>query len=938
MAKDYKDTLNLPKTEFPMKASLAQREPEMLAKWRQTNLYQKIREFAKGRPKFILHDGPPYANGSIHLGTTMNKVLKDIIVKSKTLSGYDAPFVPGWDCHGLPIELAVEKQVGKVGDISPYEFRLECRKYANEQVAQQKNDFERLGVFADWEAPYLTMNYKYEANIVRALAKIVANDHLVRGYKPVHWCTECGSALAEAEVEYRDKESPAIDVSFYAIDPADVLSRFSVGTKADLVMVPIWTTTPWTLPANQAVALHPDVNYVLVECDLHGVTAMMVIAQELLDSVMQRYRAEDYQVLGSIKGKALEYVQLQHPFLQRVVPVISGEHVTTDQGTGCVHTAPAHGLDDYFIGQCYELPLENPVDARSCFLDDIPIVAGMPVHEANDVIINALGERGHLLNSTTLEHSYAHCWRHKNPLIYRATPQWFISMEQNHLREMALKAVQESRWIPSWGQSRIMKMIEGRPDWCISRQRTWGTPIPLLTHRKTGELHPDTERVMEEVATLIESVGIDAWYNIDLEELIGDEADNYEKVTDILDVWFDSGVSHFCVLEKRADLAEPADLYLEGSDQHRGWFQTSLLTSLAIRGESPYKSVLTHGYVVDSKGHKMSKSIGNTIEPGEVIQSAGAEILRLWSAACDHTGEVSFSQEIVKRTSEAYRRIRNTARFLLSNLNDFDPAKHMVPVADMLALDRWAVVATQRLQEKILQAYDRYRFQSIYQFIHNFCSVEMGSFYLDVIKDRQYTSRADGLPRRSAQTAMYHIAEAFVRWLAPILSFTAEEIWQHMPGERTESVFLTTWYEGFSETKDQDEDQAYWQWLMQVRDEVNKALEMRRNAGDIGSALDADVTLYADESVLEKLTSLGDELRFVLITSAAQAMPVSERSGSADECDIPGLWIDIAVSQNQKCARCWQRRADVTESGEYVGLCSRCITNVQGEGEVRRYA
>lgn len=936
---DYKKTLNLPKTAFPMKASLAQREPEMLKYWEKINLYEKLRNFGKDRPKYILADGPPYANGKIHLGTTLNKVLKDIVVKSKTLSGFDAPYVPGWDCHGLPIEHKVEKKVGKPGDkLSHKEFRQACRKFAASQVEIQKTDFKRLGVLGEWDNPYLTMNPTYEANTVRVLAKIIENGHLQRGQKPVHWCTACGSALAEAEVEYKDKASPSIDVAFDAKDPAALANLFGVQPSDTRVAVVIWTTTPWTLPANVAVAVHPKLEYALVACDVDGQPMQLVLAQALVSSVMERFGVKQFEVLGTTTGDKLEHSALAHPFLDRESVVILGDHVTTEAGTGCVHTAPAHGQDDYVVCTRYKIPMENPVDAKSCFVEGTPIVGGMHVFKANEPLLVALADSGHLLHHEAMQHSYPHCWRHKTPLIFRATPQWFISMEKKGLREKALADIEQAQWVPDWGKNRIHTMVESRPDWCISRQRTWGTPIALFIHNATGEMHPDTPRLMEEVATLMDASGIEAWYDLDPKTLLGDDAKEYMKNTDILDVWFDSGVTHACVLDQRPQLHVPADLYLEGSDQHRGWFQTSLLTSIAMRDKAPFKNVLTHGYVVDGKGFKMSKSLGNVVAPSEVVNKMGADILRLWAASTDHTVDINYSDEIMKRVADAYRRIRNTARFLLSNLADFDPKKDAVDSDQLLELDRWAIDAAKRLQDDIVQAYNAFRFQSIYQMIHNFCAVEMGSFYLDIIKDRQYTSAANGVPRRSAQTAMFHILEALARWLAPILSFTAEEIWKNMPGDRGESVFFTTWYSSFPDVADAEQLQPTWGFFMQVRDEVNKNLEACRNAGEIGSGLEANVTLYAENSVFDRLNVLGEELRFVLITSGARLLKASERKDDAKDTDIEGLRVQVSASKHEKCERCWQRCEDVGVDAEHPTLCGRCVVNVVGEGEVRQYA
>lgn len=921
---DYKDTLNLPKTDFPMKADLSVREPKMLAHWQSINLYGLIREQNAQLPKFILHDGPPYANANIHMGTAINKTLKDIVIKSKTLSGFDAPYVPGWDCHGLPIELNVEKKHGKVGDkFTAREFRQACRDYATTQVACQKADFERLGVLGDWANPYLTMHQTYEADAVRALAKMVKNGHLHRGQKPVHWCTACGSALAEAEVEYKDKISPAIDVAFDIIDAAKCTAIFSLTQINTPISIVIWTTTPWTLPGNEAISVHPEFTYVLVET----ASRCFILAEALAENAMTRYGIMDYKIVGKVSGAQLENLLCQHPFLDRQVPIILGEHVTVEAGTGCVHTAPAHGQDDYVIGAKYNLPMINPVNAQSCLIDTVPYFAGLHVFKANQPIIELLQKTGHLLHHVELSHSYPHCWRHKTPLIFRATPQWFISMSQNHLRDNVLKAIPGVQWIPGWGEQRIFKMIEARPDWCISRQRAWGIPITLLVHKNSGELHPNTLAVMEKAAQMIEQHGIDAWHDCDISTLISD-ANDYDKITDVLDVWFDSGVSHECVLEKRPELRVPADLYLEGSDQHRGWFHTSILTAVAMREGAPYKSVLTHGYVVDAQGRKMSKSVGNTISPADIVKSFGADVLRLWAMSTDYTDDISVSDEILKRCSDAYRRIRNTMRFLLSNLSDFNPETDCVAPNQLVALDAWLIQRVQALQAEIISAFDTYQFSSIYHLIHNFCSVELGSFYLDVIKDRQYTAATTGVARRSSQTALYYLCEAMVRWLAPIVSFTAEEIWQHMPGKRNQSVFLNRWFTDFPEiieTKHFD-----WTWLMQVRNEVNKALESYRADGKIGSALDAEIVLHADESAYEKLSALQQELRFLLITSDASVI----KTNVAGE----GVTIEIRISEHAKCVRCWQRRPDVNTDAAHAGLCVRCVENSAGSGETRLFA
>jgi isoleucyl-tRNA synthetase len=938
VSKDYKDTLNLPKTAFPMKANLAQREPAMLKHWEAIDLYRKVRVACEGREKFVLHDGPPYANGEIHIGHAVNKVLKDIIVKSRTLAGFDAPYLPGWDCHGLPIELQVEKKVGKPGRrVSAAEFRMACRSYAATQVDKQRIDFKRLGVLGDWENAYLTMDFLQEAEIIRSLGRIAERDHISKGSKPVHWCTDCGSALAEAEVEYRDKESFAIDVRFRASDQDAFATRFTStedGPGHGEIAMVIWTTTPWTLPANQAVALNPEFDYVLVQI----AAERLVLAEGMLESAMQRWGIEYFNIVGRAPGALLEGQLLHHPFYHRQVPVVLGDHVTLEAGTGAVHTAPGHGLDDYIVGQRYGLPVDNPVGGNGCFVPGTPFFEGEHVFKANDHVIAVLAEHGALIQSAKLTHSYPVCWRHKTPIIFRATPQWFISMEQNGLREAALAEIRRVKWTPDWGQARIEGMIENRPDWCVSRQRTWGVPLAFFVHKESGELHPDTARLIEEVALRVEQAGIQAWFDLEPEDLLGDAAQDYDKLADTLDVWFDSGVTHACVLEPRAELVSPADLYLEGSDQHRGWFQSSLLTGVAMNGQAPYKGVLTHGFTVDADGKKMSKSLGNVVAPQAVMKTLGADIIRLWVAATDYRGEMSVSDEILKRTADAYRRIRNTVRFLLANLEGFDPARHQVDADDMIALDQWAVGRAYALQREIAVAYDDYNFHLIYQKLLNFCVADLGGFYLDVIKDRQYTTQADSLARRSCQTAMFHIVEAMVRWMAPVLSFTADEVWGFMPGARAESVFMETWYEGLSLREQGPLDAAAWRQVITVKTAVGKQLELMRKEGIIGSSLDAEVELYCDEPLLSLLASLGDELRYALITSYASVARWIDASPQAMDTEVNGLKIAAWASEHPKCTRCWHHREDVGRDTEHPELCGRCIENVAGAGEVRRFA
>jgi isoleucyl-tRNA synthetase len=933
MATDYKDTLNLPDTPFPMRGDLAKREPQMLAQWQAKQRYQRIRAASQGRKKFVLHDGPPYANGDIHIGHAVNKILKDIIVKSKTLSGFDAPYVPGWDCHGLPIELQVEKKHGKA--IPPAEFRELCRAYAKEQIERQKKDFIRLGVLGDWDNPYLTMDFKTEAEIVRALGKIYERGYLYQGRKPVNWCLDCQSALAEAEVEYEDKTSPAIDVGFEVADKAAVAKAFGIGhLPADAkVYAVIWTTTPWTLPANQAVSVHPEFEYRLLKTE----KGYLLLVAELSESSLQRYQLSG-EAVGQCKGSALENLELHHPFQSRLVPIICGEHVTLEAGTGLVHTAPAHGLDDYFVGQKYGLSNDNPVGDDGKFISTTPDIGGTPlagvfVWKGNDIVLQALEASGHLLHQEKLKHSYPHCWRHKTPIIFRSTPQWFIGMEQHadvggeQLRTLANQAVADTQFFPAWGRARLEAMIKNRPDWCVSRQRNWGVPMTFFVHKETMALHPRTPELLEQVAQRIEQQGIEAWFSLDAKELLGDDAAHYRKLSDTLDVWFDSGATHAAVLAQRNELKFPADLYLEGSDQHRGWFQSSLLTACAINGRAPYDALLTHGFVVDGQGHKMSKSKGNVIAPQKILDTLGADILRLWVASTDYSGELTISDEILKRVVEGYRRIRNTLRFLLANIADYDHAKHALPVDQWLEIDRYALALTQKLQDEVRADYDRYEFHLIAQKLQAFCSEALGGFYLDILKDRLYTAGADSLARRSAQNALYHITHALVRLMSPVLSFTGEEVWAVLSGKDDVSVFEEQWY-ALPETGMDAAALTAWQDIRNVRELVNKKLEEQRAAGAIGSALQAEVDVFAGKETFELLSRLSDDLRFVLITSRAN---VHLREGG-------GLGIEVKPSTHTKCDRCWHYREDVGSDAAHPALCGRCVSNLHGKGEARRYA
>lgn len=929
---DYKATLNLPQTDFPMRGDLAKREPARLHQWQEMDIYQQLMQ-QTDRPTFILHDGPPYANGDIHLGHALNKILKDMIVKSKTLDGYIAPYVPGWDCHGLPIELNVEKKFGKAGaKISAKAFREACRDYAKVQMNNQIKQFQRLGVFGDWDNPYATMDYQFEANITRTLQSIIRKGYLHHGYKPVHWCIDCHSALAEAEVEYIDKQSPSIYVRFNVLDETLFWSRCQLESESSPcgnLSVVIWTTTPWTLPANQAVAVHPELEYVIVEYQVDNRSELIFVAEALLAQTMVALGVNQYEIKARCFGSAVEGLLVQHPFLTRQVPVILGLHVTTDVGTGVVHTAPGHGLDDYQIGLKYQLPVEHDVQDNGCFRDGTPHVGGKHVSKANDIVINVLKEHNALLQHHTVQHSYPHCWRHKTPLIFRGTPQWFVSLSQSDLQAKALAAIKSVKWVPEWGEARMAAMLENRPDWCISRQRSWGVPIPVFLHRQTGELHPETDRLFEEVAAKIEQKGIEAWYECDVEELLGADAADYQKSSDVLDVWFDSGSTFACVLQTRPNMAYPADVYLEGSDQYRGWFQSSLLVGLCKTEQAPFKQVVTHGFTIDERGRKMSKSLGNVISPSEIINKYGADILRLWTASTDYRAEMSMSPEIIKRVADTYRRIRNTARYLLANLTGFEPIVDVLPQTDLLALDQWAISKAAAIQREVITAFNEYQFHLAVQKIHHFCSVEMGSFYLDIIKDRQYTTQANSAARRSAQTAMYHIIEALSRWLAPILTFTAEEISACIPGQRPKSVYFTTWYSDLAEQVDSQMDTAYWDRILLIREQVNKVLEVARNQSEIGSALEAGVVIYCNGQTFEDLSLLDDELRFVLITSAAAVF--SNEPGEA-------MQIQISASTDPKCVRCWHRRADVGLNSSHPELCQRCVDNVAGDGETRRFA
>ncbi|SMB29782.1 isoleucyl-tRNA synthetase [Sterolibacterium denitrificans] len=936
---DYRKTLNMPDTPFPMRGDLAKREPGWVQEWQEKHIYRRIRELSarEQRPRFVLHDGPPYANGDIHIGHAVNKILKDIIIRSKTLAGFDAPYVPGWDCHGMPIEIQIEKTHGK--HLPRTEVQQRARAYAAEQVARQKKDFIRLGVLGEWDNPYLTMAYRTEADEIRALGKIMQQGYLYRGLKPVNWCLDCGSALAEAEVEYEDKTSPAIDVAFPVVDGAALGAAFGVGIAQPAFAV-IWTTTPWTLPANEAVSVHPEFDYDLIETP----KGLLILAHELAAACLERY-ALTGRTLATCKGAALEGLALRHPFQAREVRIICGTHVTIDAGTGQVHTAPAHGVDDYVIGRKYDLPINNPVGDDGRFLENVPALgvgelAGQTVWQANPLVLEELAASGLLLRQESIRHSYPHCWRHKTPIIFRATTQWFIGMERKHseqaptLRQMAESAVDATQFFPAWGRARLEAMMKSRPDWCISRQRNWGVPIPFFLHRETGEPHPRSAELLEQVAQRVEQAGIEAWFNLDAKELLGEEAQHYSKMSDTLDVWFDSGITHLSVMRgsHAEQLAWPADLYLEGSDQHRGWFQSSLLTGCAIDGRAPYQALLTHGFVVDGKGHKMSKSKGNVIAPQKVSDSLGAEILRLWTAATDYSGELSISDEILKRVVESYRRIRNTLRFLLANTADFsaDDPGQMLPVAQWLEIDRYALAMTRQLQTQVCADYERYEFHKVVQALQHFCSEDLGAIYLDILKDRLYTTAENSRARRSAQSALWHILQTLTRLMAPILSFTAEEIWALTgKNQNLESVMLTRWHELPAAPADEAALLQRWQQIREIRGEASKVLEDLRAAGKIGSSLQAEVEIRASGARHELLASLGDDLRFILICSKTILVKVADAAAEA---------IIATPTAHRKCVRCWHWREDVGHAAEHPELCGRCTSNLYAEGEPRHAA
>lgn len=942
-ATDYRATLNLPDTPFPMRGDLPKREPGWVKAWEDQGIYKQLRDARCGRPKFVLHDGPPYANGQIHMGHAVNKILKDMIVKARQLAGYDALYVPGWDCHGLPIENQIEKTHGR--NLPRDEVQAKSRAYATEQIVQQMADFKRLGVLGDWERPYRTMDFGNEAGEIRALKRVMERGFVYRGLKPVYWCFDCGSSLAEFEIEYADKTSPAVDVAFLSAEPDKLAAAFGLPRLDKDAFVVIWTTTPWTIPANQALNLNPELSYALVDTE----RGLLLLAEALVEKCLARFGLEG-QVVATTKGAALEGLNFHHPLAHvhpgydRLSPVYLADYATAEDGTGIVHSAPAYGVEDFNSCIAHGVRIAdilNPVQANGVYAPELPLFGGQHIWKANANIVQALQDAGRLLDTSKLSHSYPHCWRHKTPVIYRAAAQWFVRMDEGEgvftvdkapktLRQMALDAIEETSFYPENGQVRLRDMIAGRPDWCISRQRNWGVPLPLFLHKDTDELHPETLRLIDQAADLVEQGGVEAWAKLDPAEWLGSEGPHsaafYRKSNDILDVWFDSGSTFFHVLrgshagEGHAQGPE-ADLYLEGHDQHRGWFHSSLLIACALEGRAPYRHLLTHGFTVDSQGRKMSKSLGNGVDPQETSKKLGAEIIRLWVAASDYSGDIAGDDKILARVVDAYRRIRNTLRFLLANTSDFEPAKHALPLGELLEVDRWALARTAQFQAEVLEHYEDYEFHPVVAKLQVFCSEDLGAFYLDVLKDRLYTTKADSFARRSAQTALWHVTHAMLRWMAPFLSFTAEEAWKVFDGGST--IFTETYW------KLPEPDAALlakWERVRAIRDVVNKEIENVRSAGAVGSSLQANVALGVPAEDEALLRTLGEDLKFVFITSRASVQPGSE------------LQVTVTPSSDPKCERCWHYRDDVGSDAAHPTICGRCVSNLHGAGETRKVA
>ncbi|QCI17556.1 isoleucine--tRNA ligase [Buchnera aphidicola (Acyrthosiphon lactucae)] len=935
---DYKKTLNLPKTNFSMRGNLSQKEPKILKDWYKNNLYKLIRKKNKEKKIFFLHDGPPYANGNIHIGHAVNKILKDIIIKSKNMSGFDAPYIPSWDCHGLPIEQKVEEKIkSDQKNITTSEFQKKCREYAQDQVEKQKKDFIRLGVIGNWEHSHLTMNFKNEANIIRTLSKIIKKKYLYQDFKPIHWCLKCSSSLSEAEIEYSKKKSDSIIVGFKCQNTSIIerLFNFQIFNEKAIYLL-IWTTTPWTLPSSKAISIHPDFQYQLIETEKYN----LIIAKELVNNVLNILKIKKWTEINSIEGKLLEKITFFHPFLKNIhLPIILGKHVTLESGTGAVHTSPDHGIDDYIISQKYNIKTSNLVDFKGNYISKIhPKLDRINIFEANSIIIELLIENNTLFHHKYLIHSYPHCWRHKSPVIYRATPQWFININKNQLRCKLLTEIKKVHWIPEWGKLRISDLMQNRPDWCISRQRKWGVPMSIFINKKTGEMHPDTVFLMEKIAKKVELEGIQVWWNSDIRKILGKKYQLYKKVLDILDVWFESGNTHTSIEYHNKKYAKKnADMYLEGSDQHRGWFMSSLIISTLITEKAPYSEVLTHGFVVDGKGQKMSKSIGNTISPNKIVNTLGADILRLWVASSNYTNDISISNEILKNSSDIYRRIRNTARFILANISDFDPKKDLVSKDNMVFLDKWAIGQSKIVQEEIIEFYKNYNFHAVVQRLMYFCSIEMGSFYLDIIKDRQYTLKYNSQERRSSQTAMYYIINALVRWIAPILSFTADEIWSYLPGKKSQYVFLEEWFDKlFYLDQDNLFNHQFWNEIITIKNEINKFLEEEIKNKTINNSLEASITLYILPELFNTLKVLGKEIKFIFLTSDIKIKLYDTAPKNIKKSkNIPYLKISLEKIKGEKCPRCWHYFNFSTHDIKNSNICNRCILNTIGKGEKR---
>jgi len=938
---DYKKTLNLPKTMFSMKGNLSKKEPKILKNWHENNLYKLIRKKKENKKIFFLHDGPPYANGNIHIGHAVNKILKDIIIKSKNMSGFDAPYIPSWDCHGLPIEQKVEEETKNIDQkkISTVEFQKKCRKYAQDQVEKQKKDFIRLGVIGDWENSHLTMSFKNEAHIVKTLSKVIKKKYLYRGFKPIYWCLKCSSSLSEAEIEYSLKKSHSIIVGFKSdnISMIEKLFNFQSSYNKETYLL-VWTTTPWTLPSSQAIAIHPNFQYQLIETKKWN----LIIAKELVNNILHKLKIKKWTEINCIEGKMLEKKKFLHPFFKNIyLPVILGEHVTLESGTGAVHTAPDHGVDDYIVSQKYNIKTSNLVDFKGDYISNVhPKLDGINVFKSNSIIIELLTENNSLFHHESLKHSYPHCWRHKSPVIYRATPQWFINIDQNDLRNKLLEEIEKVHWIPEWGELRINKMIKKRPDWCISRQRKWGVPMSIFIHKKTGEMHPNTFLLMQKIAKKVELEGIQVWWNINIKEILGEEYQLYDKVTDILDVWFESGNTHTSIEYKNKKyIQKNADMYLEGSDQHRGWFMSSLIISTLITKKAPYSEVLTHGFVIDGKGRKMSKSIGNTISPNDIVNTLGADILRLWVASSNYSNDISISNEILKSSSDIYRRIRNTARFMLANISDFNPKKDLVSKSNMVLIDKWAIGQTKIVQEEIIEFYKNYNFNAVVKRLMYFCSIEMSSFYLDIIKDRQYTLKVNSQERRSCQTAIYYIINSLVRWIAPILSFTADEIWSYLPNNNSQYVFMEEWFDQlFHLHQDDLFNYQFWNDIIKIKHEINKFLEEEIQNKTINHSLEASIILYVSPQLLSKLKVLEKEIKFIFLTSETKIRLYETAPEKIKESqNIPYLKISLKKIKGEKCPRCWHYFIYTKNYINKSNICNRCISNTTGSGEKRTF-